>query len=208
MKLTKSTISGLVAGVALVVAGCTESTTPKDVARAKQDLREEQQETREAQREAQQDFEAAQRDARTVNKPVVDTEAMTDAQRNVAEAQREGAERVAGQREDEREALAKLQKTEREFAATQARDAFVAQAEQQLAQADQRTEQFEAQAKASEGAAKDALDQKIKGLKTDRDNAKSALNELKRADLDKWDVHRATVQSALQDLMRGLNANR
>jgi colicin import membrane protein len=198
----------LLSGVALVLAGCAESTTQKEVAKAKQNLREEQQETREAVREAQQNVAEAQQDARTVNKPVVDNEAMADAQRKVNEAERKGAERIADQREDEREAAAKLQTKERELAATRARDTFVGQAEQQLAQADQQIEQLEAQAKASQGAAKDALDQKIKAVKLERDNAKSALAELKRADLDKWDLHRATVQSALQDLMRDLNANR
>jgi hypothetical protein len=207
MRIAKFTC-GLLAVAALICAGCTESTTQKDVAKAKQNLRQAQQDTQLAARDAQQDVADAQQGARTVNKPVVSNEDMVDAQRKVTNAQQKGAERVAERKDEEREAAAKLAKTQREFEAAKARDAFAAQADGELAKADQQIEQLEAQAKAATGATKDALDQKIKAVKLERDNAKSHLSELKKSDLDKWDIHKQAVQSALQDLMRDLSATR
>jgi colicin import membrane protein len=197
-----------VAGLALLVVGCAESTTQKDMAEAQRDLREAQQDTREAQREAQENVAAAQRDAHTVNRPVIDQDAVADARRDVDEARREGAENVAEQKRDEAEAAANLQKTQREFQATQARDAFVKDTEMKLADAERRIDQLEAQAAASEGATRDALNARVKALNTQHDAAEDALGEVKRADLDKWTIPQAKAHSALQDLMRDLNANR
>jgi chromosome segregation ATPase len=196
------------AALALILAGCTESTTQKDVAQAERKLRDAQQNTREAQLEAQQNVATAQKEAHQVNRPVIDQEAVVDANRNIAEARREGAENVAEQRKDEREAAEKLQKTQREFQATQARDNFAKDAQMKLDDAEKRIDALEAQARNLSGAEKDALDARIKALNEKHDAAKDALSDLKGADLDKWTVHQGTFQSAMQDLTRDLNVNR
>ena len=210
MRLRNFTCATFVAGLALVAAGCTETTTRKDVAEAQRDVREEQQDVREAAREGQQEVAAAQRDAQhTVNRPVMEAnESVADANRNVAEARREASQEVAAEQRDVREATTDLQKKQRELQSTQARDAFANDSQMKLDAAEKQIEQLESQARSAEGAAKDSLNDRIKALKTKHDAAEDALGELKRAELDKWSVHQSHVQTALQDLTRDLNANR
>ena len=76
-----------VAMAALVAVGCSDSTTKKDVANARTDLKEARQNTQETAREAQNDVANARQDAREhmVAKPVTPEQA-TDAQQDVAEA--------------------------------------------------------------------------------------------------------------------------
>lgn len=199
--LAAVTPTALMAATALMMAGCADSTTHKDVADARQKLEDARQETRDAVREGQQDLAAAQRDIRDhlVNKPVTPDDA-ADARRDLADARQEVHEKVADAKDNERAAANELKATEQRFAATKERDAFVNQAEQSLANYDKRIEELNSQASAAEGAAKDAIERQIDAVEAQRDRAASALSELKNADLATWKTHQDHVRMAFQEL--------
>jgi DNA repair exonuclease SbcCD ATPase subunit len=205
MKIALSTLRAMapafIAAAAVVVAGCSESTTKKDVAEAQKDLNEARQNTQEAVREGQQDIAATQRDARdhVVNKPVTPDQA-ADPRNDVADARVDANQNIADAKEKERAAAAELRTAEQKAAATQERDAFVKQAEQSLADYDKRIEELEQQASSAEGATKDAIDRQIDAVKGQRDRAASALNDLKNAELATWKNHQDHVRMAFQDL--------
>jgi hypothetical protein len=52
----------------------------------------------------------------------------------------------------------------------------------------------------AQGADKDAINRQVDMLKTQRDMAKKALNDLKDAELANWKNHQEHVRVALQDL--------
>jgi hypothetical protein len=52
----------------------------------------------------------------------------------------------------------------------------------------------------AQGADKDAINRQVDMMKTQRDMAKKALNDLKSADLATWKNHQEHVRLALQDL--------
>jgi chromosome segregation ATPase len=198
--------SAILAGAALIAVGCQESTTNKDVANARKDVREEQQQTAETVREAQKDVAEARRDAQpySVNKPVTDKDA-ADARQDVANAQHEAQQDIAAQKENEREAVVELKTVEQQAAATKARDAFVAETQQQLANAEARINQLKTNASAAEGANKETIDRQIDTLQNQHDRAEEALGNLKSAKLAEWQVHRQHVRVAVQDLNNSMN---
>jgi hypothetical protein len=193
--------AAILAGVALIAVGCQEATTDKDVADARKNLREEQQQTAETVRDAPKDVADARRDAQpyTVNKPVTNKDA-ADARQEVADAKHEAKEEIATQKEGEREAAVELKTAEQQAAATKARDAFVVQTEQQLADAEARINQLKTNASAAEGANKEALDRQIDTLQNQHDRVHDALGNLKSAKLAEWQTHRQHVRLAMQDL--------
>jgi chromosome segregation ATPase len=186
---------------ALVASGCAESTSEKDVANARKDLREEQQQTAETMREAQKDVADARRDAApyTVNKPVTPEDA-AEARQDIADAQHKANEQVRDQIQNQNEAAVELKTTEQQLAATKARDAFVANSEKKLAEAEARIDQLKATASAAEGPAKETLDREIDTLQNQHDRVKDALGNLKTAKLAEWTTHREYVRVAMQDL--------
>jgi chromosome segregation ATPase len=199
----------VLAGVALVAAGCAESTTQKDVADARKELREEQQETAETVRDAQKDVADARRDAApyTVNKPINSQDA-AEARQDVADAQHKANEQIRDQVENQNEAVVELKTAEQQLAATKARDAFVADAERKLADAEARIDQLKATASSAEGTAKENLDRHINSMQSQHDRAADALSNLKSAKLAEWQAHREHVRTAMQDLNNSLTTVR
>jgi chromosome segregation ATPase len=199
----------LLAGVALVAAGCAESTTQKDVADARKELREEQQETAETVRDAQKDVADARRDAApyTVNKPINSQDA-AEARQDVADAQHKANEQIRDQVENQNEAVVELKTAEQQLAATKARDAFVADAARKLAEAEARIDQLKATASSAEGTAKENLDRQINSMQSQHDRAADALSNLKSAKLAEWQAHREHVRTAMQDLNNSLTTVR
>jgi hypothetical protein len=198
----KAMIQLMAAFAVVVTLGCSEGTTRKDVASARDKLQQEKQQTADAIREGQRDVAEAQRE-HTVAKPVTPdtrTDARTDAQRDVADAQQDAAERIAKQKEKERAAAGQLADTEQAFQNTQARDAYVKDVEQKLADTDSQIDGLKQRASNAQGADKDALNRQIDMMKTQRDMAQKALNDLKSADLANWKNHQEHVRLALQDL--------
>jgi hypothetical protein len=179
-----------IAAVALVTLGCSDSTTHKDVAKAKQNLDESRQKTADAMQEGQKGIANAQQDAREhmVAKPVTPEE-NAKAQQDVAVA-----------KEKERAAAAELKTKEQQFQATQERDAFVKQAELKLADYDKRIDELKQRASAADAANKDAINRQIDTVKNQRDLANKALGDLKGADLATWKNHQDHVSMAFQEL--------
>jgi DNA repair exonuclease SbcCD ATPase subunit len=185
----------------MMMLGCSESTTRKDVASAQQELDKAKQNTAEAVQEGRKDIDGAQQDARehTAAKPVTPEQA-TDANQDVAAARQDATENVDKAKEKESAAAADLKTTEQQFQATKERDAFVQQAEAKLADYDKRIDELKEQASAAEGANKDAINRQIDTVKNQRDLANKALGDLKGADLATWKNHQDHVRMAFQDL--------
>lgn len=186
----------------LVTLGCSEGTTRKDVASARDKLQEEKRETTDAVREGQRNIAEAQSE-HTVAKPVTPdnrTGARTDAQRDIANAKQNAADNIAEQKHEERAAAADLKEKEQQFQNTQARDAYVNEVEQKLADTDTQLDGLKQKASNAQGADKDAINRQIEMLKTQRDLAEKAIKDLKSADLATWKNHQEHVQLALRDL--------
>jgi len=201
MKALTTTFAAALAATAMIVAGCSESTTRKDVAKAQQNLDDARQNTQDAIHDARQEVGDAQRDARehVVAKPVT-PDRSTYAERNVAEAQHNANEKILDAKEDEAHAAAELKTTEQRFQETQAKDAFVKQSEQRLSDYDKAVDDLKQQASTAEGATKDAINRQIDAVKNQRDRADKALSDLKTADLATWKNHQDQVRMAFQDL--------
>jgi hypothetical protein len=191
-----------VAAVALIATfGCSQGTTHKDVASARDKLQKEQQQTADTVHQGQQDVADAQRKAQdyTAAKPVTPDQPTAD-QQKVADAQQNAAEKIAKQKEKEREAAGNLADKQQHLQETQARDGYVKQVETKLADTDKQIDALKQQASNAQGANKDAINRNIDMLKTQRDMAQKALNDLKGADLATWKNHQEHVRLALQDL--------
>lgn len=197
------------AALAVVALGCQQATTERDVADAREDLREEQQDVADAKADAQADVAEEQQDVdaarREAMKPVLDeNENIRDEQADVAEAQHDGADAVADEQQDVADAAADVRKKEAELAATRARDGFAADAEGKLAKADQTISTLKEKASNASGAEKTELDAKIDRLQEQRDRAEDAIDDLKSAELMKWDAHKPTVNSAMAELDKAI----
>jgi hypothetical protein len=197
------TITKAMALLALfAILGCSESTSRKDVASARDKLQKEQQRTTETMHEGQRDIADAQQRAQehTVAKPVTTDATTTREEKRLADAQLTAEQKIAKQKEKEREAAANLADKEQQFQATQARDAYVKDVDIKLADADKQIDLLKQKASNAQGADKDALNRQVDMLKTQRDMAKKAFNDLKGADLATWKNHQEHVRVALQDL--------
>lgn len=205
MKIIMNTWRALppaVAAFAVVATlGCSEGTTRKDVASARDKLQKEQQQTTDTIHDARQDVADAQQRAteHTVAKPVTPDQPTAE-QQKVADAQANAAEKIAKQNEQERAAAGNLADKEQQFQTTQARDAYVQQVETKLADADKQIDTLKQRASNAQGADKDAINRQVDMMKTQRDLAQKALNDLKGAELANWKNHQEHVRLALKDL--------
>jgi hypothetical protein len=154
-----------------VAWGCTQSTTPEDVAKARQDVREEQQDVAEARHEAM--------------KPALDADE---------------AENIQDEQQDVAEAKQDLAETQRDFQATQARDTFAVETQKSIDEADRQIKALEARHAKEEGATADATKLQIDDLKSRRASLAEALDDLKGEDLAKWQDHKESVQVAQKEL--------
>jgi chromosome segregation ATPase len=166
----------------VLALGCTQSTTSEDVSDARQDVIEEQQDVT----EEQQDVAEARHEAM---KPAIDSDDVADEQGDVQEEQQDVAA-----------AEATLKETERDFNATQARDAFAMEAQGKLDEADRQLEALETRKDSEEDAAAEATQLEIDQLTTARDGLEAAIDDLKGADLQHWQDHKQHVQSATNEL--------
>jgi hypothetical protein len=184
-----------------IAVGCSQTTTRKDVASAQDKLQSEQQKTSDTIRDAQRDVVDAQQRGQEhrVSRPVV-TDVTPRDQRNIEKVEVNAAEKIAKQRERERAAAANVKDKEQEFQTSQARDEYVNKVEQQLADTDKRIDLLKQNASNVQGADKDSINRQVDVLKTQRDLAKKALNDLKSAELANWKNHQEHVQLALRDL--------
>jgi len=195
------------AGLAFAFAGCQESTTRSDVAEAREDLQEEQQDVAEAQQEAAEDVADAQHDADQARhesmKPVLENNATGE----VAETQADANAEIRDEQKDVDEAAENLKKTEAEYQATQARDGFAKQADEQIKLADERIAQLEERHDNAEGAAGETIQLQIDSLKSQRNRVKEAVDDLKGEELMKWQDHQRTVQQEIDALQKLLQTN-
>jgi hypothetical protein len=172
--------------VPVLALGCTQSTTSEDVSDARQEVIEEQQDVA----EEQEDVADARHEAM---KPTIDSDDVSAEQADVQEEQQDVAA-----------AEAKLRETERDFNATQARDAFAMDAQAKLDEADRQLEALETRKDSETDAVAEATQIEIDQLTTARDGLKSAIDDLKGADLQHWQDHKQHVQTAMNDLIAKL----
>jgi len=201
MKTWRILLPTVAAIAVLAMLGCSESTSRKDVAGARDKLQKEQQQTADTVHQGQQDVADAQRKAEehTVAKPVTPDQPSAE-QKKVADAQTNAAEKIAKQKEQERAAAGNLADKEQSFQATQARDEYVRKVETKLSDTDKQIDALKQRASNAQGADKDAINRQVDMMKTQRDMAQKALNDLKSADLATWKNHQEHVRIALQDL--------
>jgi hypothetical protein len=201
MKALAKTFAAALAATTLIAAGCSESTTRKDVASAQQKLDDARKNTQDAVQDARQDVREAQIDARehVVAKPVTPDQS-TEAQREVADTRNDANQNILDAKEREAHAAAELKTTEQQFKETEAKDAFVKQSEQRLADFDKSIDELKQQASNAEGATKDAINRQIDAVKAQRDRADKALSDLKDADLASWKNYQDHVRMAFQEL--------
>jgi len=164
-------LSLFAAAFALTAVGCTQSTTSKDVAKAEQKVQKEQTDLEQARREAM--------------KPTIDEDA---------------AQNIRKEEGDVAAAQDNLNQKEREHAATQARDAFLADAQKTLDATDRQIDDLKKRASNEEGAVKDATQKQIDDLKARRERLSDAMSKVKKADLMKWSDFQPEVQTAMQAL--------
>ena len=157
MKTWRALLPTFVALAVVATLGCSESTTRKDVASARDKLQKEQQQTADTIHQGRQDVADAQQRAEehTVAKPVTPDQPTAE-QQKVADAQTKAAEKIAKQKEQEREAAGNLAGKEQQFQNTQARDAYVQQVETKLADTDKQIDTLKQRASNAQGAEKDA----------------------------------------------------
>lgn len=169
--------------VLLVAVGCSQTTTRKDVASAQDKLQKEQQKTSDTIRESQRDLVDAQQRAqeRTAAKPVIpdQTPVASRDQRNIDKVELSAAEKIAKQKERERAAAAVVKDKEQEFQTSQARDAYIKDVEQRLADTDKQIDLLKQKASNAQGADRDSINRQVDILKTQRGLAKNALDDLK-----------------------------
>jgi len=194
-------VSVFAALAVIVVVGCSDSTTRKDVANARDKLQKEQQQTADTVHEGQRDIADAQQKAQgyTAAKPVTPDQP-DKYQEKAADAQLSAAQKIAKQKEKEREAAGNLADKELQFKETQARDAYVKEVDTKLADTDKQIDVLKEKASNAQGADKDAINRQVDVLKTQRDMAQKALNDLKSAELANWKNHQEHVRLALRDL--------
>jgi chromosome segregation ATPase len=202
----RATFPAILASAAFVTIGCAERTTRQDVADARDALEQAQEETAEAARQARQDVAEAERDAErhTVNKPVLDDRTGL-ASENIADAELAADAAVREELQEEREAAAELRITEQEHQATRARDAYVKEVEQKLAELNGQIHELQDRATDAEADAKDAINKQVASLENQHDQVEEALEDLKTADLAHWQVHQENVRLAIQDLTSSLD---
>jgi hypothetical protein len=172
------------AALPALALGCTESTTSEDVSEARQDVAEEQQDVADERHEAMKPTLGDETDASDID--AGEAEDIQEEKQDVADAQQDLAE------------------TERDFQATQARDAFALESQTALDEADQKIAALEARYDTEEGAAAEATQQQIDDLKSRRSRLAEALDDLKGADLKEWQSHKASVQLAASELQTAL----
>jgi hypothetical protein len=209
--LNKTTMTMALACCTAAAVGCSQRTGYDDVRAAREDVAAEQHQTAEVQQEAAENIAEAERNEARVRhealKPVTEgeREAIRDARQETAEARREGAEAVQEARKDTAEAQRDLQDTEARFNAEKARDAFVAQQQSKLTAASERIEALKARADNEEGATQETTGAKVEALQGAHDHAEDTLDELKSADVLKWDEHRAAVEQAFDALAKQMD---
>jgi hypothetical protein len=203
MIISIRSITGMaaLAGIALVVSGCADSTTREDVADAREELREEQADLAEARQEAQDEVADAREEARehTVGKPVLEDDAV-EARQELAETRADAEAEIADERQDVQSAAADLRTEQQRLQATQARDAYVNDVENRLAEIEKNIEQMESQAGQSEATDKESLELRVDSLKDQHQRAQEALEALKDADLASWENHKQQVRTAMQGI--------
>lgn len=203
MKAQSGTVLTLL-GLALLgfaALGCSEGTTRKDVATSRQNLDEAKQNTADAVRDNQNNINGQSSTAQehTAAKPIT-PDNTTMPQQGTAGLQQNANDRIANAQEKERAAAADLKTKEQEYQATQERDNFVKQAEQKLGDYDKRIDELNQQASNAQAPNKDAINRQIDAVKSSRDRAKKALDDLKGADLMAWKNHQDHVRMAFQEL--------
>jgi chromosome segregation ATPase len=120
----------------------------------------------------------------------------------------DAARNVDKQAGDVAEARGELNQKEREYQATQARDALLADAQKVLDAADQHIDSLKSRAKSEEGATKDATQVQIDDLQTQRDHLSDAMSTLKKTELTKWNELKPQVEKAMKDLNAKLQSQR
>lgn len=203
MKAHSETVLTLL-GLALLgfaALGCSEGTTRKDVATAQQNLDEAKQNTADAVRDNQNnaDGQASTAQEHTAAKPITPDNTTMPPQ-GTAGMQQNATDKVADAKEREQAAAADLKTKEQQYQATQERDNFVKQAEQKLGDYDKRIDELNQQASNAQAADKDAINRQIDAVKSSRDRAKKALDDLKGADVMAWKNHQDHVRMAFQEL--------
>ena len=189
--MTRVKVSGCCVALAMagvLMAGCDQQTTQKDVKDAQAEVRQEQQETQEVMEQA--------------------SDEIADKEQALQETRADEMEKVRKQEQVTAEAAAKAGETETKYQSQEALTAFVDKEETRLKDADNRIDDLKQRAGKLEGDEKAALDKQIDRLQELHTRAGDKLSELKSAGENERSVKGNSVESAVNELFAALDEAR
>jgi hypothetical protein len=127
-------------------------------------------------------------------------QAYREASQKAEEAKAEGAQDAEQKAAAAEEARAKLEKTEADFVAEEARKEFIKQHEEHLATVDTSVKELKDQAGKMEGEKKDQLNEAIGRIEEKCDAAREKLAEVKKAPASEWETKRDDVDKAMAEV--------
>jgi len=198
-------MGGAVLGAALL-AGC--ETTRNDVTAARNRVNKEERKLDDMKRDESRAINEEKREAaesRVTNKPVVGddiNEGPREESREVDKARQGAQDRINNQRERVEDAKRDAAEKESRLNHEQERDKFLIDCKAAIDLSNRSVEKLETKKNAADDSGKSALDQQINTIKSKRDALQGKINDIRSADVMKWEDHKAAAQKAMDELNR------
>jgi len=189
-------------GAVFMFTGC--EVNQGDVTAARDDVAEERDETQQAREEANREINEAERDLEDARHKAMrpnydeDQSGVDEQQEELEETRQQQNENVREEERETDEAKAEAERLERELAAKNARETYVADVESKIETIDERIAAMEEQSENLEGEAQQEMDTNIELLEVKRDKLSDALSDLQGAEVLEWESHKAKVEQALE----------
>jgi hypothetical protein len=117
----------------------------------------------------------------------------------------EATQETSEQKEEAKEAEAELQKTKSEFEQTQQRDDYVQAKEKELVEVDMQLQQLKDKTNQLQGPEQQNIQSKIDAVEAKRDAAKEQLDEIRKAEPDKWNDMQGPTDKTFSDLKQAIS---
>jgi len=198
-------MGGAVLGAALL-AGC--ETTRNDVTAARNRVNKEERKLDDMKRDESRAINEEKREAaesRVTNKPVVGddiNEGPREESREVDKARQGAQDRINNQRERVEDAKRDAAEKESRLNHEQERDKFLIDCKAAIDLSNRSVEKLETKKNAADDSGKSALDQQINTIKSKRDALQGKINDIRSADVMKWEDHKAAAQKSMDELNR------
>jgi chromosome segregation ATPase len=198
-------MGGAVLGAALL-AGC--ETTRNDVTAARNRVNKEERKLDDMKRDESRAINEEKREAaesRVTNKPVVGddlNEGPREESREVDRARENAQDRINDQKQRVEDAKRDAADKEAKLNHEQDRDKFLIDCKAAIDLSNRSIEKLETKKNAADDSGKSSLDQQINTIKSKRDALQGKINDIRGADVMKWEDHKAAAQKAMDELNR------